>query len=171
MLSMDVAAFNFKAKVLEMPLALAVNVTACAVVTDETVAVNEALVALAATVTVAGTLTAALLLDRLTLSPPLGAAPLSVTVQASLPDPVMDALLQESALNPAAAAAVPVPLRLTSTVGSAQLLLLVMVSPPVTAPLVAGANRTLSVAFWPAFNVNGKEAPDIVKPVPVSVGV
>ena len=67
-----------------MPPALAVNVAACAVVTDETEAVNAALVALAATVTVAGTLTAALLLDRLTLNPPLGATALSDIVPASL---------------------------------------------------------------------------------------
>jgi len=36
-------------------------------------------------------------------------------VQVSLPDPVMDALLQESALN-AAGTAVPVPVRLTTAV-------------------------------------------------------
>jgi sulfur carrier protein ThiS len=48
---------------------------------------------------VAGTVTAALLLARLTLKPPLPAAAVSVTVQLSLPDPVIDALLQESALN------------------------------------------------------------------------
>ncbi len=39
-----------------------------------------ALVAPAATVTLAGTCTAVLLLDRLTAAPPLGAAPLKVTV-------------------------------------------------------------------------------------------
>jgi hypothetical protein len=48
---------------------------------------------------VAGTVTAALLLAKLTLIPPYPAAPVSVTVQLSLPDPVMDALLQETALN------------------------------------------------------------------------
>jgi hypothetical protein len=47
----------------------------------------------------AGTVTAVLLLERLTVSPPLGAAALSVTVQASLTDPVMDVLLQENALK------------------------------------------------------------------------
>jgi hypothetical protein len=41
------------------------------------------------------------LLARLTLKPPLPAAVASVTVQVSLPDPVTDELLQESALNPA----------------------------------------------------------------------
>jgi len=51
-----------------------------------------------------------LLLVKDTLKPPLPAAPLSVTVQASLPAPVIDALLQDSALK-VAATAVPVPVR------------------------------------------------------------
>jgi hypothetical protein len=104
------AAFNCSAKVLEMPPALAVSVTACPVETDDTVAVNPALLALAGTTTVAGTTTAALLLAKDTLNPPLPAGPLSVTVQASLPAPVMVALLQDSALK-VAATAVPVPVR------------------------------------------------------------
>ena len=109
------AAFNCRAKVLETPPALAVRVTACAVVTEDTVAVNPTLVALAGTTTVAGTVTAALLLVRPTLKPPLPAAALSVTVHASLPAPVIDALLQDNALN-AAGTAVPVPVRLTTAV-------------------------------------------------------
>jgi hypothetical protein len=60
---------------------------------------------LAGTITVAGTVTAALLLDRLTTRPPLGAAVFSVTVQASVPAPVMDPMLQVKALNAAAAVA------------------------------------------------------------------
>jgi hypothetical protein len=74
--------------------------------------VNAALVAFAGTVTVDGTVTAASLLDRLILRPPLGAVELRVTVQASVPAPVMDALLQESALNAGTVPVVmPVPLR------------------------------------------------------------
>lgn len=64
---------------------------------------NPALVAPAGTVTVLGTVTAELLLDRFTISPPLGAEVLSVTVQASVPDLVMAPLLQDSALNAAGA--------------------------------------------------------------------
>jgi hypothetical protein len=109
------AAFSCSAKLLETLPALAVKVTACAVVTDDTVAVNPALVALAGTTTVAGTVTAALLLARATLKPPLPAAVVSVTVHASLPDPVMDALLHDNTLN-AAGTAVPVPVRLTTAV-------------------------------------------------------
>jgi hypothetical protein len=109
------AAFSCSAKLLETLPALAVRVTACAVVTEDTVAVNPALVALAGTTTVAGTVTAALLLARVTLKPPLPATVVSVTVHASLPDPVMDALLHDNALN-AAGTAVPVPVRLTTAV-------------------------------------------------------
>ena len=109
------AAFSCRVKLLETLPALAVSVTACAVVTDDTVAVNPALVALAGTTTVAGTITAALLLARPTLKPPLPAAAVSVTVQVSLPDPVIDPLLQESTLKPAGTA-VPVPVRLITAV-------------------------------------------------------
>jgi len=82
------------AKVFATPPALAVNVTVCAVLTAETVAVKLALVDPAPTVTEAGTVTAELLLARLTANPPLGAAALSVTVQLSVPAPVMDPLTQ-----------------------------------------------------------------------------
>ena len=99
MVNVGTAAFSCRVKVLETPPALAVSVTACAVETDDTVAVNPALVALAGTTTVTGTVTAALLLVKDTLTPPLPAGPLSVTVQASVPDPVMDALLHESAVG------------------------------------------------------------------------
>jgi hypothetical protein len=109
------AVFSCSAKLLETLPALAVRVTACAVVTDDTVAVNPALVALAGTTIVAGTVTAALLLVRPTLKPPLPAAVVSVTVHASLPAPVIDALLQDNVLN-AAGTVVPVPVRLTTAV-------------------------------------------------------
>ena len=89
---------------------------------------NPALVAFAGTVTVLGTVPAELLLDRLTLSPPLGAAAVSVTVHASVPDPVMVPLLQYSALNAAEPVpVVPVPLRLITAVPLVEELL-VMVS-------------------------------------------
>jgi hypothetical protein len=101
------ATLSCRAKVLEMPPALAVRVTDCAAVTDDTVAVNPALVPLAATATVVGTVTAALLLVRPTFRPAVPAAELNVTVHVSLPVPVTDALLQESALS-AADPAVPV---------------------------------------------------------------
>lgn len=107
MLSVGAAAFNCRAKLSETSPALAVSAAVCAVATGATVAVNPALVAFAGTVTVAGIVTAALLLDRLITRPPLAAAAFSVTVQASVPAPVIDVLLQESAVS----TGVPVPLR------------------------------------------------------------
>ncbi len=87
-------AASCRTKLFVTPLALAVNVAVCAVLTDETVAVNVALLAPAAMVTVAGTVTAELLLARLTVKPPLGAAALSATVQEAVPAPVIDPLAQ-----------------------------------------------------------------------------
>src|SRR6202021_1181298 len=167
MVSVGTAAFNCRTKLRETPPALAVKVTGCAVVTDDTVAVTPALRALAGTTTVAGTVTAALLLVNDTLKPPLPAGPLSVTVQASLPAPVIDALLQDSALK-VAATAVPVPVRPITAVPLVEEVLW-MVSWLVTAPAAVGSNFTLSVADWVGFSVTGKVAPDIVKPVPVNV--
>jgi hypothetical protein len=82
------AAFNCRAKVSGVPPVLADSVAVCAVVTDETVAEKLALLAPAATVTDDGTVTDASLLERLTANPPLAAAVFTVSVQASVPDPV-----------------------------------------------------------------------------------
>jgi hypothetical protein len=99
-------------------------------------------VAFAGTVTLTGTVTAVLLLDRLTTSPPLAAAAFSVTVQASVPDPVMDALLQESALSAAGGvSAVPVPLRLITAAPLVEELLMTVIA-PVSVPAAAGLNCT-----------------------------
>ncbi len=57
-------------------------------------AVKLPVVAPAATVTLAGTVTAELLLAKLTVSPPVGAAALNVTVQLSVPAAVIDPLAQ-----------------------------------------------------------------------------
>jgi hypothetical protein len=122
------------------------------VLTDETDALNTVLVALAGTVKVGGTVTTALLLDRFTLSPPLGAAEFSVTVQESVPDPVIDALLQEREI--AFSTGVPVPVRLITEVPPVDALL-VRVSWPVTAPAAVGLNCTFRVIAWPGFRVTG----------------
>jgi hypothetical protein len=100
------------------------------------VAVNAALVAFAGTTTDAGTLTALLLLERLTLNPLPDAAELSVTVQASLPEPVIDAPPHDRAAKEAGAA-VPLPVRLTAVLAEE---LLAIASCPVTEPVVVGAN-------------------------------
>jgi hypothetical protein len=64
------------------------------VLTEETVAIKFAVVEPAATVAEAGTVTAELLLARLTVNPPVGAAALSPTVHVSVPAPVIDPLAQ-----------------------------------------------------------------------------
>jgi hypothetical protein len=94
-----VLAFTSRAKVLESVPEVAVRVAVCAVVTDALVAEKATLVVLAGTVTVAGKVTAALLLERLTLTPPIPAVALRFTVQESLLPPVIEALVQASALS------------------------------------------------------------------------
>jgi hypothetical protein len=61
--------------------------------------VNPTVVAPAVAVTLAGTVALALLLDKVTARPPLGAAPLSVTVQAEVPGAVTLAGLQVTVLG------------------------------------------------------------------------
>lgn len=106
MLSAGPDTFSCKEKDSETLPAPASIFASCAVATAETVAEKVALVAPAATITDAGTVTAGSLLDRLTLKPVVGAAAFSLTVQVSEPEPVMDAMEHESAVN----TAVPVPL-------------------------------------------------------------
>jgi hypothetical protein len=122
-------AFNCRLKLFERLLADAVRVTVCVELTDDTAAVKLALVALAGIVTDAGTVTALLLLERPTLTPPLGAALLSVIVQTSEPDPVIEALPQESALSGGGAVVVPDPLRLTTAEGLVEELLEIVSNP------------------------------------------
>lgn len=105
-LSAGVAAFNCSEQVAELLFAVAVSVAVCVVLTADAVAVNPALDAPDPTVTEAGTVTAELLLVRLTVNA-LEVAADSVTVQASVADPVTDALLQERALTVAAGALGP----------------------------------------------------------------
>src|ERR1039458_114709 len=89
-LSVGPPALNCNAKVFATPPALAVRVTACAELTADTVAAKLPVADPAATVTVAGTITAELLLARFTANPPLAAATFSVTVQLSVPAPVIE---------------------------------------------------------------------------------
>jgi hypothetical protein len=92
---------------------------------------------------------------------------LRVTVQASVPAPVIEPGVQERALR-VPCTAVPVPLRLITADGLlVELLARVIV--PAAAPAVVGSNLTVSVADCPWLRVSGKLAPDMLKPVPVSV--
>lgn len=133
-------------------------------VTDKTLAEKLAELAPAATVTDAGTVTEVLLLLKLTANPPLGAEVFNVRVQASVPEPVIDAFVQESPVSTGN----PVPPRLTAV----ELLveeLLAMVKVPLMAPAETGLNCTVSVALWLGLSVKGKLAPEIEKPVPAIV--
>ena len=140
-LSVGTAAPSVQGEGLATLLALAVRVAVCAVLTDETVAVKLAVVEPAATVTEAGTVTDELLLARLTVNPPVAAAAFSVTVQLSVPAPVIEPLVQLSPLS----TGTPVPLRVTTAEVPPEELL-VRVSWPEMAPAVVGSNCTVSVA-------------------------
>lgn len=102
---------------------------------------NPALVPPAGTLTEAGTVTAELLLERPTANPPLGAAAFNVTVQLSVPAPVIEPLEQVSP----ASTGTPVPLNAMEVVVPVDELL-VSVSEPDAAPAAVGSNCTVSVA-------------------------
>jgi hypothetical protein len=94
-----------------------------------------------ATVTEAGTVKDELLLARFTVRPPPAAAAFTVTVQLSIPAPVIDALLHLTPLN----TGTPVPLRLIK-VEVPLVELLTRVSWPVSVPAVLGSSCTVSAA-------------------------
>jgi hypothetical protein len=147
-----------------MPPALAVSVTDCATLTAEAAAEKLARVAPAATVTVAGTLTDVLLLPSFTISPVLSAAAFKVTVQLSVPPPVIDPVAQLSVVR----TGTPRPERETPF-DAPSTELLVNVSCPADVPVALGLNCTLSVALWLGFSVIGNVAPVAEKPVPERV--
>jgi hypothetical protein len=89
----------------------------------------------------AGTVTAELLLDRPTVNPPLAAAAFNVTVQLSVPAPVIEPLEQ---ISPASTGT-PVPLNVMEVVDPVDELL-VSASDPDAAPATVGSNCTVSMA-------------------------
>jgi hypothetical protein len=121
-----VAEFSCSETVFEVAPVIALSVAICALLTEATFAVKAVLVAVAGTITEPGTVTELLLLARLTFRPPVGAAPDRLTVHTSASDPVMEVLLQETAIT-VGFAAMPAPLMLTVAVGA----LLVIVTTPV----------------------------------------
>jgi hypothetical protein len=154
---------NWMAKVWATLPMLAVNVTVCEELTAEAVAVKPALAAPAGTVTEAGTVTPVLLLDRLTTNPPVGAAAFSVTVQLSVPVPVIEPLLQLTAVS----TGTPVPVKPMVEVDPTEELL-VTINVPAAEPDTVGLNCTDSVAVWLGFKVSGNVAPETVNPLPDS---
>jgi hypothetical protein len=91
-----------RANVAELVPTLAVMVAVCVALTAAAIAVNVALLRLAPISTDDGTVRAESLLARLTVSPPLSAGALSVTVQLSVPAPVIVAPVHDTALTVAA---------------------------------------------------------------------
>ena len=67
------------------------------------------------------------MLDSATAIPPLGAAPVRLTVQASVPAPVYELVPQERELN--VVAEVPVPLMFTVALGFVEELLEIVITP------------------------------------------
>jgi hypothetical protein len=100
-----VPAFSWIEVAFVTPLALAVTVAVCVVLTAEAVTPKDALTAPAGIVSEAGTVSAVLLLAKATAKPPLGAAAVRLTEHASDAAPVSDPLLHEMALRAAAGAA------------------------------------------------------------------
>ena len=125
--------------------------------TVETVAPKLALAAPAGTVTAAGTATAVALLDRLTAWPPVPAVAFSVTVQVSVPAPVIEPFAQLRPLR----TGWPVPLRLIVDAVPVDELLVSVIA-PLTAPAAVGLKATVSVAVWPGFSVSGNVTPENV---------
>lgn len=93
------AAFNVIAKLFEDAFAVALTVAVWLEVTVDAAALKDAVEAPAATVTLAGTVRALELLATAMLWPPERAAPLNVTVQLVLPEPVNAFLPQVRALT------------------------------------------------------------------------
>ena len=135
------AASNCTPAKAKKPVALAETVTACATFTAETVAEKFPLVEPAASVIEAGTTKDGLLLLRLTFRPPMGTAVLVVTVQLSVPAPVIVVLVQLSwASLGTPLPCSPILLKAPSDE------LLVKSSSPVAEPVTVGSNCKVTVA-------------------------
>ena len=139
--SVGTAAPRLIPKVLVPPPEDAVSVAVCAVLTAVAVAVKLAVVAPAATVTDDGAVNDVSLLDTVTAWPPVAAAAFSVTVQVSVPAPVIEPLAQVRPLNTGC----PVALRVIVDVVPVDELL-VSVTVPLAVPATVGANAIPSVA-------------------------
>jgi hypothetical protein len=74
--------------VFELPFKDAVTITDCVLETAAAVALKAPVLAAAAIVTLAGTVKLALLLVKATTTPPVGAGPLNVRLQALVPGPI-----------------------------------------------------------------------------------
>lgn len=169
MLNPGVIAFSCRENDCDVPFAFADNITVSGELTAFTVAINAALLAPAATCTAVGTLTAVLLLIRLMESPLLGAVAVSVTVQLSVPAPVIVPLAHVSALREGVVDTAPVPLsptRIAAPLGS----LLATANCPLAVPALVGEKLTPNWTVAPAASVSGKSpSPFTENACPVTV--
>nr|WP_239461260.1 hypothetical protein [Occallatibacter savannae] len=147
---------------------VAVRVTVCEAVTAATVAGKVALVAPGDTVRDAGTETAALLLAKVTASPVLGAAPLKLTKQLSVPAPIMEELEQLKPESEGVPEFEPFPCSLVVekdwlaiVVG----LVVVTFSVPLESVVDLALKLTLTSRLWPAESVVGSGLDATVKAV------
>jgi hypothetical protein len=191
------AAFSCSVKEPDDPFAVAVRIAACGVVTAAAVAVNPALTPPLGTVTFPGSVTAALLLASATARPLAGAAELRLTVQLSVPDPVIVWLPQAIPLTvgvvddppdpppppapppppdpppppelplPEPELTAPVPLSPMTRV-LPDVASVVIVSCPAIFPALAGSNCTFITMTCPGLRAKGKASLAILKPAPVS---
>lgn len=126
------------------------------------VAVKVPVDALAGTVIEDGTVTAELLLARLTNSPPAGAGVPRLTVQVSVPAPVIELLAHEIALSPD----VPVPLMLTVMLPVEELPAIVRT--PVNELTWGEVKVNVSFAVCPGLRVAGVVRPDAANREPAT---
>ena len=142
--------------VLEDVPCVAVSVTVCEPVTAVAVAAKLALVAPEGTDTEGGTVTATLLLARLTVKPLLGADAVNVTLQESVPAPVIDELAQLRLDKEAVFEPDPLPCNFTEPPTLKFVLVMALtLSCPVESVAVPGSYRTCTVMLPPAASVAG----------------
>ena len=136
----------------------AVRVTLCDVLTAATVAVNGALFAPEGTVTDPGTAIALLLLARLTTNPVLGATAVKVTVQLSIPAPLIEVLEQRRPESEAVPEFDPFPCSLIVLDDFdvvLEVLMVVRLTVPVESTAVLGSYWTFTDRLCPARRVAG----------------
>jgi hypothetical protein len=145
--------------VFETDPCVAVRLIVCDELTAAIVATKGALFAPDATVTEAGTAIALLLLARLTTNPVLGAAAVKVTVQLSLPAPIIEGAEQLRAEREAVPELEPFPcslMVLDELVAAREVLIVVRLSVPVESVVVLGWYCTFTEILCEARRVVGK---------------
>lgn len=144
---------------------MAVSFTVCEAVTAEMVAEKFALLAPEGTVTEAGTEITLLLLVRFTINPLLGADAVSVTVQLSVPVPIIEELAQLRPDRETVPELDPLPCSLIVLVLVFVLVLFIalMVSCPVESVVVLGLKCTWASSVCPDVRVMGNAVVFTVK--------